>query len=71
MEIDADGVYFNARVGPATSWNVFIYANSGTLPGALSLSATNQPGKHQSAQKFHGNSARRSGGALTAGTYWE
>src|SRR6266511_6329659 len=33
QSIDADGVYFNGP-GPAASFNVFFYANSGTLPGA-------------------------------------
>ncbi len=42
QSIDADGVYFNG-VGPATNWNVFIYSNSGTLPGALVYSTLNQP----------------------------
>src|SRR5437667_9480315 len=42
QSIDADGVYFNGS-GPATNWNVFIYANSGGLPGTQIFSATNQP----------------------------
>jgi hypothetical protein len=41
--IDADGKYLNGT-GPATDWNVFIYANSEAfLPGALVYSTINQP----------------------------
>ena len=42
QSIDADGVYFNGA-GPAINWNVFIYANNGTLPGAQVYSTLNQP----------------------------
>jgi len=41
QSIDADGVYFNGA-GPATSWNVFIYTNSGGLPGTQVYSTLNQ-----------------------------
>jgi len=40
--IDADGTYFNG-VGPAFDWNVFIYTDSGGLPGTQVFSALNQP----------------------------
>jgi len=42
QSIDADGVYFNGP-GPATNWNVFIYADNGGLPGTQVYSTTNQP----------------------------
>ena len=42
QSIDADGLYFNGA-GPATSWNVFIYADNGGLPGAQVYSTLNQP----------------------------
>src|SRR4029077_1892188 len=35
--IDADGVYFNGA-GPATDWNVFVYADAGGVPGAVLFS---------------------------------
>ena len=40
--VDAEGRYFNGS-GPAFSFNVFFYADSGTLPGVPIYSATNQP----------------------------
>jgi N-acetylneuraminic acid mutarotase len=39
--IDADGVYFNGS-GPANSFNVFIYTDSGGLPGTQVYSTLNQ-----------------------------
>ena len=42
QSIDADGTYFFGP-GPATDWNVFIYTDSGGLPGTQIFSATNQP----------------------------
>lgn len=42
QSIDADGTYFFGP-GPAIDWNVFIYADSGGLPGTQVFSATNQP----------------------------
>jgi len=41
-EVDAQGVYFNGP-GPAASFNVFFYQNSGSLPGANVYTATAQP----------------------------
>ena len=41
QSIDADGCTFNGA-GPATSWNVFIYTNSGGLPGTQVYSTLNQ-----------------------------
>src|SRR5436190_11678479 len=64
--IDADGVYFNG-LGPAASFNVFFYADSGSLPGAQVFSATNQPFT-QSGSTFTVNLP--SPAVLTAGTYW-
>ena len=49
MSIDADGVYFNGT-GPATDWNVFIYADNGGLPGMQVYSALNEPAVGQSAR---------------------
>src|SRR6266487_5720509 len=66
QSIDADGVYFNGP-GPAASFNVFFYANSGSLPGAQVFSATNQPFT-QSGSTFTVNLP--SPAILTAGTYW-
>ncbi|MGH7993372.1 MAG: Kelch repeat-containing protein, partial [Limisphaerales bacterium] len=40
-EVDAEGVYFNGP-GPAASFNVFFYQDSGGLPGAQAYSATGQ-----------------------------
>ena len=40
QSIDADGVYFNG-MGPANSWNVFIYADAGGMPGAVLFSVSN------------------------------
>jgi hypothetical protein len=40
-EVDAQGAYFNGA-GPATSFNVFFYSNSGTLPGTPVYTATAQ-----------------------------
>ena len=42
QSIDADGVYFNGP-GPAIDWNVFVYSDSGGLPGAQVYSTTHQP----------------------------
>src|SRR5207237_9290093 len=40
-EVDAQGVYFNGA-GPAASFNVFIYQDSGGLPGTNVYTATGQ-----------------------------
>ena len=40
-EVDATGIYFNGT-GPAASFNVFIYQNSGGLPGTNVYTATGQ-----------------------------
>src|SRR5438132_8765293 len=63
---DADGLYLNGP-GPAASFNVFFYADSGSLPGAKVFSATNQPFT-QSGSTFTVNLP--SPAVLTAGTYW-
>jgi len=42
QSIDADGTYAFGP-GPAIDWNVFIYTDSGGLPGTEIFSATNQP----------------------------
>jgi hypothetical protein len=66
QSIDADGVYFNG-VGPATDWNVFIYTDSGGLPGTQIFSATNIP-IVQVGTTFTANLAPAA--VLSAGTYW-
>ena len=42
QSIDADGTYAFGP-GPAIDWNVFIYTDSGGLPGTQIFSATHQP----------------------------
>jgi len=42
QSIDADGTYAFGP-GPAIDWNVFIYTDSGGLPGTQVFSATHQP----------------------------
>src|SRR6266545_5125696 len=64
--IDADGVYFNGP-GPATNWNVFVYADSAGFPGAQVFSATNIP-ISQVGTTFTANLAPAA--VLAAGTYW-
>ncbi len=66
QSIDADGVYFNG-VGPATNWNVFIYANNAGLPGAQVYSTLNQP-VSVSGTTFTVNLSPAA--VLNAGTYW-
>src|SRR5438093_2452117 len=64
--IDADGVYFNGG-GPANSFNVFIYSDSGGLPGTQVYSTTNQPWV-QSGSTF--TVTLSPAAVLSAGTYW-
>ena len=64
--IDADGLYFNG-VGPATDWNVFIYADSGGLPGTQVYSTLNQP-VTVSGTTFTVNLSPAA--CLAEGTYW-
>jgi hypothetical protein len=64
--IDADGQYFNGP-GPATSWNVYIYANNGTLPGATVYSILNTT-VTVSGTTFTVNLSPCA--TLTPGTYW-
>ena len=66
QSIDADGVYFNGA-GPATNWNVFIYTDSGGLPGAQVYSTVNQP-VTQVGTTFTVNLTPAA--VLAAGTYW-
>ena len=66
QSIDADGVYFNGT-GPATNWNVRIYANSGVLPGAQVYATLNQP-VTQVGTTFTVNLTPAA--VLPAGTYW-
>ena len=66
QSIDADGLYFNGA-GPATSWNVFIYADNGGLPGAQVYSTLNQP-VVVSNTTF--SVSLNPAAVLTAGTYW-
>jgi hypothetical protein len=64
--IDADGVYFNGA-GPADSFNVFIYTDSGGLPGTQVYSTTNQPWV-QNGTTF--TVSLSPAAVLSAGTYW-
>ena len=64
--IDADGVYFNGA-GPATDWNVFIYTDSGGLPGTQIYSTTNIP-ITEVGTTFTANLVPAA--VLSAGTYW-
>src|SRR4030095_12174823 len=64
--IDADGVFFNGG-GPANSFNVFIYADSGGLPGTQVYSTTNQP-YVQNSTTFTVNLSPAA--VLSPGTYW-
>jgi hypothetical protein len=64
--IDADGVYFNG-FGPATDWNVYIYADSGGFPGAQVYSTTHIP-ISQNGTTFTANLSPAA--CLTEGTYW-
>ena len=66
QSLDADGVYFNG-VGPATDWNVFIYADNAGLPGAQVYSTLNQP-VSVSGTTFTVNLSPAA--VLSAGTYW-
>ena len=66
QSIDADGLYFNG-VGPATDWNVFIYADNAGLPGAQVYSTLNQP-VTVSGTTF--TVTLSPAAVLTAGTYW-
>ena len=49
--IDADGVYFNGA-GPAFNWNVFIYTDSGGLPGTQVYSTLNTASLSKSARRL-------------------
>src|SRR5947208_7353785 len=59
QSIDADGVYFNGP-GPAASFNVFFYADSGGLPGAQVFSATTSRSRKTAAPSPSTWLARRS-----------
>jgi hypothetical protein len=65
QSIDADGAYFG--VGPATSFNVFFYADNAGLPGAQVYSAMNQPFSVVGST-FTVNLPSMA--VLTEGTYW-
>jgi len=64
--IDADGLYFNGS-GPATDWNVFLYTDSGGLPGGIVASQMNLPAT-QVGSTFTVNFAPSV--QLAAGHYW-
>jgi len=66
QSIDADGIYFNGS-GPANSFSVFFYINSGGFPGTQVYSATNRPWT-QNGTTFTVNLTGTA--VLTAGTYW-
>ena len=63
--VDAQGVYFNGP-GPAVNFNVFFYANSGTLPGTVVATRL--------ANSYTGGASPvitlTSPVTLSAGTYW-
>jgi len=64
--IDADGTYFNGS-GPADSFNVFIYVDSGGLPGTQVYSTLNQTWT-QTGTTFTVDLSPAA--VLTPGTYW-
>jgi hypothetical protein len=64
--IDADGVYFNGP-GPANNWNVFIYTDSGGLPGTQIYSILNTT-VTVSGTTFTVDLSPAA--VLSAGTYW-
>src|SRR5581483_3202361 len=64
--VDADGVYFNGA-GPADSFNVFFYTDSGGLPATQVFAATAQP-YSQAGTTFTVNLSPPA--VLSAGTYW-
>jgi N-acetylneuraminic acid mutarotase len=66
QSIDADGLYFGGA-GPATSWNVFIYADSGGFPGTQVYSTLNQP-VTVSGTTF--TVSLSPAAVLASGTYW-
>src|SRR6266403_3981549 len=65
-EVDAQGVYFNGP-GPAASFHVFFYANSGSLPGTNVYTAMAQPYVNN-AGVFQVTLTVPA--VLTPGTYW-
>jgi hypothetical protein len=65
-EVDAQGVYFNGA-GPAASFHVFFYQNSGGLPGANVYTAMAQPYVNN-AGVFQVTLAAPA--VLSPGTYW-
>jgi N-acetylneuraminic acid mutarotase len=67
FEVDVLGTYFNGP-GPANSFNVFIYQDSGTFPGTLVFSATDL--SYTTADNFNFVVTLSSPAVLTAGTYW-
>ena len=66
-EVDVLGTYFNGT-GPANSFNVFIYQESGGLPGTLVYSALDQPFTTADDLNFVINLTTTA--VLTQGTYW-
>jgi hypothetical protein len=66
MSIDADGAYFNGS-GPANSWNVYIHADAGGVPGAIVASTLNTT---VSVSGTTYTVTFSPAAVLTAGTYW-
>jgi hypothetical protein len=66
-EVDVLGTYFNGS-GPANSFNVFVYQDSGGLPGANVYTALDQ--SFTSADNFNFVISLSSAAVLPAGTYW-
>src|SRR5664279_3213534 len=66
-EVDASGLYFNGA-GPADSFNVFFYTNSGTLPAVAAVyTATNQAYTNTTGNFVIPLTVPA---VLSAGTYW-
>src|SRR5262245_29426675 len=65
-EVDAIGIYYNGP-GPAASFNVVIYSDSGTFPGTPVCTRSTAPFANVSGSF---NIALSPACALTAGVYW-
>jgi cell division septation protein DedD len=66
-EVDVQGIYFNGP-GPAASFNVFFYEDSGGLPGTNVYTATEQ--SYTTANNIDFVITLTVPTALTEGTYW-
>ena len=66
-EVDAQGLYFNGP-GPAASFNIFFYQNSGTLPGTNRVHRDGPAHMSNNAGVFQVTLTAPA--VLAAGTYW-